>query len=545
MPRQASLPFLYRKQTHEDVAAIAHLNPLVIYAGAGATIDKSGINWETFVEGLLEPNIPDANRRKQIVKSQGIQQAASIACQIFKDIHCASDPEESFDDLAGASECQLGTNSFWHERLCDQVRTLLYGNARTWGEGRLAENITTYLLLRQQHRYRSALATVNYDDYLIRELGETIDAAKKERIPTPDIDLRYPEWLVDKNGHPAPDSATDSAKGGSSLPCYLLHGYVPRNTRDHPACHPIISERDYHDSAPHTEGTLTTLLSSSNMLIIGASLADPPLNRALLRTKNSKYSRYALLPLQGSEWESFRAGSPALGLHDIRARFVHLGVKPIYPDFFIEAGQFVDELVACFQAGLKSPSKIPYPYHHSPSRYDARLAAWWKKWTTNDTDPEKQSEKQDSHHEVLFRVMHSVRTLLETPADEQLKVELWILWNPEHQQTLRLWASSVGPRKAVDTMHSESIPSDDTSIAVAAFRKGSTHFSATETGMWPTCLASPLWLTTSECRPVPVGVVTLASTKGSTSGSISQYNRASVIRALRIIRANAARMLYE
>src|SRR4051812_38714422 len=78
-------PFLKRPETQEFIVDIATADPLVIYVGAGVTIDRTGQSWGQLIEGMLDVTADgsDEGLRRRIVSSLGPMQAASIAEQLY------------------------------------------------------------------------------------------------------------------------------------------------------------------------------------------------------------------------------------------------------------------------------------------------------------------------------------------------------------------------------------------------------------------------------------------------------------------------------
>lgn len=82
-------PLFHRQSIKNTIVQIAANGHLVVYAGAGVTIDRSSLGWNELVSGLLENYIkPEDQRRELLSKLTGLQ-GASAAAQMYRDDHKA------------------------------------------------------------------------------------------------------------------------------------------------------------------------------------------------------------------------------------------------------------------------------------------------------------------------------------------------------------------------------------------------------------------------------------------------------------------------
>ena len=512
-------PLFHRQSTKEKIAQIASNRRLVVYAGAGVTIDRSSLGWNELVSGLLENYIkPESQRRELLSKLTGLQ-GASAAAQMYYDDH-----KEEFRD-----------------RLTDRLRVLLY-NSGQWQKGRLARNIAELVTalnlkaLNSSDEMGSCIVTPNYDDYIFEELVDADQTRRRKRRTRSVPELVFPTgadplekgkagrnllpWVRDAE-FPKP----------STTPCIHLHGFIPRNANGSLAAqyrHPVVSEQDYFDTEELSFQTLKSLMSKSAVLIVGASMTDPPFLRALAATRNSGFDRFALVPLPSKLNPADRAA-----LHrNARERFQHFDVIPIFLDYYGQIQQFVREITTAAQ--LDDPTN--YLSDLEPIRYGRRLAYWWEAWI--EQVRASYSEQQSLVHGILDVARITLSTILDASPSELFKIELWVRWNPEQLRQLNLWASSVGTWVDEESMRWGEIELDSEYQAVNAFIAGRPTYFALEpsdspTQRWRTYLSIPLYWTGSEQGEVTTGVLTIASMSESTQSALNpSTNKSRLIEAI-------------
>jgi SIR2-like domain len=318
-------------------------------------------------------------------------------------------------------------------------------------------------------------------------------------------------------------------QGRGQLELVYLHGRVPQSGGHSGKL--VMSERDYHTSHDRVSSELEDLFRAdkSALLILGASMTDPPLLTALAAT-HERPSRYALIPVQSAgivgaaNSEDFEQSRAIVGL-----RGLHFGVRFLIPDFHYQIAQFCEEILAC--VGL-APDTASYLHDREQIRYGLRLQAWWDRW--RDTEYYHTPDKIYLH---LSDSLRAIRELLrgygtrephrETP--EQLKIELWIRDVPTANRRLALWGSSVGTLVDRSILRAEDLRNGSGNASMRAFVEGQPQYVPQETlamelkrlpqlplrrSRWETFLSVPI---RADDAPdgrlvgVPVGVVTLAS----------------------------------
>lgn len=513
-------PLFHRQSIKETIAQIASNKRLVVYAGAGVTIDRSSLGWNELVSGLLENYIrPESQRKELLAKLPGVQ-GASAAAQMYYDDH----------------------KSEYRDRLTDQLRVLLY-NSGQWQKGRLARNLgelVTALNLKALNsgdEMGSCIVTPNYDDYIYEELVDADITRKRKRRGS----RSAPELLFPTVGEPLDGSRANRALNDwvkdptfprpSTTPCIHLHGFIPRNSNGPLAAqyrHPVVSEQDYFDTEELSFTALKALMSKSALLIVGASMTDPPFLRALAATKSSGFDRFALVPMPSALSPADRAA-----LHrNARERFQHFGVTPIFLDYYGQIQQFVREVTTA--AKLDDPSN--YLSDREPIRYGRRLSAWWDQWI--EQIHASYSDQQSLVHTILDVARIMLSSILDASPSELFKIELWVRWNPEQLRRLNLWASSVGTWVDEESMRWGNIELESEYQAVRAFTAGRpTYFALDEeespTQRWRTYLSIPLYWTSADHGEVTVGVLAIASMSESTQSALNpSTNKSKLIEAI-------------
>ncbi|MFG2127620.1 SIR2 family protein [Streptomyces sp. NPDC048751] len=490
--------FFHRAETKELINEIAGHEALVIYAGAGATMDMSALSWERLVTELLEPHMQSTESREWLMKTLDPQKAASAACQFYKDLYDK--------DAKG--------------RILDRVRVALYKEG-TWAGGALAKNIAELIDRWYEHDRRACVVTPNFDDYIETELRDKVHKSTEPFFVDPDgppIDIELPN-----KDTPA---------------CVYLCGHAPRNGKSR--AHPVLSEEDFLRNAVCSTELLTGVFERSNVLILGSSLVDPPLMTSLLHTaEHSRVNgkkRYALISLQDDKWKEIPRDISRDLRRAIYERLAQFNVTPIFTDFYIQIGQFLQEVRTAVQ---ERRGGCRYDHPLSKATYGARLVSWWDGWWK--WAFEFPADNQRKHHEYLMRMLdEQVRPKLKAPPGEHLKIEVWLRWNPKAERKLCLWASSTGTWPDASSMQKLNISSKDesggrepTNSAMLAFTNGRPILGETPPGAptrWRSYLSAPIWYM-HENGPVAVGVITLASdleADGAEMSSIAKRNRARI-----------------
>lgn len=458
--------FFRNGTTKRHIGALAESEALCIYAGAGATIDQTGLSWSGLAELLLRESLPPGASLPENLDSLGVQRLASVASERL---------ERTFGETT-------------QERIAQLLRPVLYRDS-SWVPGRLLENIVQLAQARASRDLPLSVLTTNYDDYLQRAFS----------------------------GRTGQDD--------SLIQVVYLHGRIPSEGAATPI---VFSEADYNSSSDGVTAALVANFAQQDVLIVGSSMTDPPLLRALLETKEeatrSGRKRLILMPQQGNGLAQTPAGQTLL-----RDAARHFGCEVAFPDFYSQVAQFIHEVRTC----LQYPSE--YSKEVSTIRYGARLNRWWTTWmaaTEQDLDAQ-----QSGDHQALRTLLQDIRSMIKAPEHEALKIELWIRWKPESRK-LRLWCSSIGPWSDRNSMREGDIRADSPYVSVRAFCEGRPLLdsSDSEPDRWRSYLAIPVGVTIESGNDTShdhvAGVITLASMSAVAESSVSLNNRAALRRAI-------------
>ncbi|WP_146077416.1 SIR2 family protein [Rathayibacter rathayi] len=367
-------PFFSREKTKQFITEAIQWPKIVIYAGAGVTIDRSGLGWGQLVHGLLANYITSPEQRDRLLRGMAPQEAASVAAQLYLDDH----------------------HGDYRDRLTDQLRVLLY-NTGQWQKGDLALNIARLALalnrkaIRENRRNSGAVVvTPNYDSYIFEELSQAsteIVIRGRSRLrprllfPTNSDPLRAHDLHGDESEFGDIDFSSWLTEGQSAFDarypsCIHLHGYISRSTTIDggrgipPYRHPVVSEQDYFITARSSYSALRALFSDSAVILAGSSMTDPPLLRALAATYDSTAPRWAIVPIGVSESRDDRL----FIRRQVEKRFRHFNVTPVFVDLYGQIQQLFDELI------LASKLEDPDDYPRSDKTYGSRLDQWSQAW---------------------------------------------------------------------------------------------------------------------------------------------------------------------
>lgn len=488
MSTRQTKPFFYQAATQRWTKKLAAAKTLCIYAGAGVSIDRSGLSWERLAADLLATTLEPTTLDPGLVKAIGTQRLASIAMERLQAVHAESTPD----------------------RVAEALRPILYEKS-SWVQGMLASQIAVLCVTRAAKGLRTVVVTSNYDDYIERQFQQD-------------------EVNVTVNGE-----RSENWEDGRLIELNYLHGRIPERGAISTV---VVSEADYAETQDRVTAELEAALSNDFTLILGSSLTDPPLIRSLLNTKpraaDPAALRLVLIPSQGNP-----ATSSRLGRRLLSDGVAHLGCHALYPDFYCQVAQFLCEARVC------AVDPVEYARSVSTTSYAGRLNGWWRSWMRAVQDD--LSEQQRLHHLALTRSLAQVRDLIDAPEEERLKLELWMRWRPDDRK-LRLWASSVGTWIDQGSMRFGDIDAESQYVSVRAFCSGYPilETASKDSGQrWRTYLATPVWVNDKKNKAASqiAGVVTLASMSGETTSSVSRRNRAKLRRALALSMDHAAQLL--
>jgi len=480
-------PYLERAETIERIEDIAGQKRVIIYAGSGVSIDKTGLNWPRLVESLMEHRLGDLE-----LQTFSPLESASIVKQVLL-------KEYGEDRING--------------KLADELRRLLYPS-QMWRQAELPHAVMRLIAELHNQGRDYHVFTTNYDDFLERQ-KVILDAQLLENqgsaLALESVALDYSVDISEKD-HLLREVARYTSCDPSRRLLVHLHGYVPQDPAA-PATFVTFSEVDYARSYRLSAEVLERVLRDHSMLIIGSSLTDPPLLSALARTaehaKQQQLTRLAIMPLQGL-WvpltEDQRIAAICKNIHD---RMEHFEVDVTFPDFFAQTAQLLIEIRTAarqFRAGK--------PYGNSPAEHRNRLDHWWQEWRRDRSGDWAAANLRD--HETLIERLRELQKKFRV-SREMMKLEIWIRWQPgPANRILKLWASSTGTWPDERSMPTAPIGNNSRYVSVQTFCLGRPGLHPTVNDRWRTYLSVPIWVDTDQSQDLPVAVISLASMEEET-----------------------------
>jgi SIR2-like domain len=283
----------------------------------------------------------------------------------------------------------------------------------------------------------------------------------------------------------------------------------------------VVTEIDYAETRDSVVSELIEAfrIPDSGVLIVGASLTDPPLIEALARTRGDSL-KVAVVPVQSVGYTEHDPVRARRLVGHMKKRGELLGVEIATPDFKFQLAQFLEELLLCVSHPGGAAAVLA---DETRLRYGLRLCDWWEEWlaTVEATDQNRlwSSLRQENDFLAGFvneSVSDSVR---EDTAKERRRLELWVRAEPAQFRNLTLWGTSSGPiwDRSVLATHQVRLASGNASVA--AFTEGRPqHYdvdalksiSDSNVGRWKSFLSVPVYTSVRGAK-LPVGVVTWAS----------------------------------
>jgi len=305
------LLFFNQAAVSKAVSDLAAAKRLTVIAGAGSSMEIGLPSWESLVLGLLDDALDarawgdDREGFRAAARQSGLLTTAEIVGSLLG------------EDMSGA------------------IRTRLYGDndPAALQPGPLARAIAGL-----QHDFGPTmrLGTTNYDDLLERALHERPAAER---------------WWKRVRS-----SVTPGPPARGVVAVTHLHGLLGTETRGKI----VLSERDYQRmqlTRTWQERWATDALSDSTCLFVGASMTDANLIRYLYGAEPSRLRHVALFKRRPADTvgeERFRTRLEQAET----ARWLRLGITPLYADHFAEIAQFIHEVAAQRRLGT---AYLPLP----------------------------------------------------------------------------------------------------------------------------------------------------------------------------------------
>lgn len=420
---RSSTPFFETTSATGAIDRIATCSdPLLVYCGAGVTIDRTGHSWAALIRscfpGYHSKKYPSGPRQDEIARAPALapEQLASSLIHTLREI--AKGSKQSLQDT-----------------LRERIRRSLYGNKASWQAGELSSNIVQLAFFRSIANRRTTILTTNYDDHIehrYRELRADVELLPNLPIPGLRVKVLSPKESVVLELPPV-GLPVDSPN--SFVTIVYLHGRVPRRgSVNWPI---VLDENSYAATAGRVGRTLRRALREHPLsLIVGSSLQDLPLVRALSRTRTVG-TRLAVLTKAGLVGDLRRDGE-SLGLDLVRHRCRELFVEPIFADFHGQVAQLFNEF--SIRTAFRSPDGR-YPW---TADYMNRLAHWWDGWVAvKGVDATLPTQLADALRDALplFGIAPNDDPL--SRASEGYRLELWVRAMPASaDRQLVRWATS-------------------------------------------------------------------------------------------------------
>jgi hypothetical protein len=382
------------------------------------------------------------------------------------------------------------------EVIAEAMHNRLYPKHHWAPGGPLAEAIVQLAITWKTRGLDVAIITTNYDNNLEEFAG---DEQSKE--------------IAEQSGITIEPFVELGKVSSAKIPVYHLNGYIPYEGK--PAGNLAFSESGIAQGSEVLPGTqqppldwrselLDVRLSSSTTVFVGTTLRDPTVVGSLIRTKTTgkPWRRYGLFAYQGDAWcdeaEDVRVAADAA----FRARSAHLGVDAVRPDFFIQVGQLLNEVMYCEIVGGGS-----YGGDES-KRYGQRLAQWWKDWSVVVQRGRPTNWYQDKCQELLAEAKADIVKQMKPGRDELIKLEIWMRREPHRVRELELWGTSEVASRNPNANHKCAIENGSRYAAVRAFCTGFiTVGEITDSvSRWHSYVSVPIILNDPPRFRLPVGV---------------------------------------
>jgi hypothetical protein len=484
-------PFLELDDVNAAIEVVAGSKAVTLVVGAGLPKDRGSPDWASLMESILVRVLRESMKKFRPDKKE----LATLFRQSLGDpIYLGSIIE------AYAEKYELTEHlDYW---INEELRL-------SAGVGGALDEGTAMLACALRARGRDiVVVTTNYD----RSIEETIS---RIAVSVPAYSEIFPESLASRPRTPA-------RKG--CIPVVHLHGTIgiggtvdPSDSR-----RAVFSELQYAAMRGQwQERLLTDRLRNSCTLFIGTSLRDPYYSYCLSQRTPDSPACFALMPIQGEPWLAGALAGHSTD-HDWHPRRIaalagyrlrHLGVTPLYADYFSQVGQFCWEVANCVEHGGGSYAS------GSGHRYGDRLRRWLAAWESSGGTlggPHAWAQATESLADLKARLLDII-----SPTERgKYKVELWVrssLGQPvpsdDQMRNMSLWANSESVARSFDACASSAIMQESSFIAVNTFTVGRARGpkppDGVRMGRWSAVVSVPVWLDSDPWWHLPVGAIAL------------------------------------
>ena len=499
-------PFFGDLMTLETITTAATVGGrLLLYCGAGVTIDRTGHSWSSLILSLL-PERKHRTRPNMPTRSQ-----------------VGSLDRPSPESLASSVVYLLRANSGGGEKLRrtlrNRLRASLYQEEGRWQNGRLVEEIVVLGAVRAAKGDETVILTTNYDTYLE-------EAYDRLRQNLPDV-IAAPGLRVFRAGNPTPlrvvpPNLKDPNDSGAFIDIVYLHGRLPKANKGTVHWPLVLDENSYAATARAVETTIADALKGASLaLLLGTSLSDTPLVRALSTTPRDGCERLAVL--LRADFAHDVDVHEELALNLARHRASELGVGLLFPDFPGQVAQLLREVV------LRRIYSIARPDAPESLPYIERVDAWWTQWAADTGGSSDLIKRVRRTLRRVYKLMNLQPPTSPFDADsERFQVELWVREAPIAQnRSLRRWARAGDQRADGMAGKVADLERDSYLAPVRAFADGRPRLLNVEDldggrhdidqYTWKSFLCVPIL-----ANGATVGVMCLASTRPSETSAMNR-----------------------
>jgi len=427
--------FFHDEKTKDAIKEILSKKTLVIYCGAGTTIDRTSLDWPRLIREVFPPGTgapdprPTGKEAEYLHKS--LPSAEAVASILARYDHEATKwPKKQKGHLV----------SRLHKGLYEDYQGAFTEGRLVNSIVRLAATFVTY------PGHKATIITTNYDTYLEMAFSVVISISGRRRAGTQPVPTRPRVSLRGASSH----------MNSSKVNLIYLHGRVPEQAdamSEAGTEQLVLTERDYASAWDEELAILGKAFSKKDpaVLILGASLSDHPLIHSLASTHQKK-CRYAILPAKSIGLLGLKESDQPLNTvsarrhtNHIMHRGVDLGVEILVPDFYFQVGQFCEEAYLALTMIRRSddePAEPKTEEFFENSRYGERLLRWWNEWWR-----EEKGKNRPTIEQRLTWAMDYIKRSINSgmspdrrnrSASEKLGLELWVRQSPETKRCMKL-----------------------------------------------------------------------------------------------------------
>lgn len=516
--------FFLSPDTKKALSRLGRLDDLVIYCGAGVTIDQTGVSWTDLV-------------REVFTTSAALADVDDRYASIEYLLGVIDDPRQLASVVTQAYKADAATEN---EFLMTALVPILY-TKNTWSTGQILRNVAMLASLAAAFGRNVTIITTNYDSYIEQEIDDRFFKQLGD-LPGDRVPGVYRSVYTPDDERPTRVDMVEAQNGAGEIELIYLHGRVDRHGSVEGRL--VLTEDSYAQTRTQSVRILCEHFGRKDgkrptaVLIVGASLNDGPLIEALALTRESgipkggigKQVRVALtdLPLTNRQLDTeftSKAGTDVTTStirKTLALRGDHLGTTILWPASHAQSAQFLEELRVDLMARKRHNRPDAYSHPELGLAYDQRLDRWSTAFMQSATMTD-----QVFVHEHLRLTVEAIKTKLQQKydyksADETLRLELWARVKPTRERRLTLVGNSTGPLLDRDALRHETYDTL-TNSSILAFLEGRPLLK-TSSGLgldpalrWKTFFTMPIFVHVNGEGDngggrIPVGVITLAST---------------------------------